>query len=106
METPMGRIQQGEKDLGWGKIGSVMPGQEAGAEITLHDVHILGEAAFEVGGPFRLAIQDDRYDNCLPVNYRNLRPGCDYDRVVFRTADRPKLRQGGVKPPDNEKPEK
>lgn len=90
MNTPLVQIRQGDRDIGWGKLGTVMP-NETGTEITLHDVHMLEDVEFVISGPFRLTVQDDRYDKCVPVNFRNLRPGCDYDRVIFETARSPKL---------------
>jgi len=92
MQTPVAKILQSDQEIGWGGLGSVNPVEGAGAQVTLHDVHLLAEIAFEPVGPFRLVIGEDRYDNCRPVNYRNLRPGCDYDRVILETPVRPKLR--------------
>ena len=91
METPLVQISQGGKDIGWGKLGSIMPDQGEGAEITLNDVHIADGVEFEIGGPFRIAADEKRFENCTPVNFRNLRPGCDYDWVIFTTEHKPKI---------------
>ncbi|MCE5271421.1 hypothetical protein LLH00_09060 [bacterium] len=91
MQTPVAKILQSNLEIGWGQLGSVNPLEGAGAQVTLHDVHLLAEIAFEPGGPFRVVLGEDRYDNCRPVNYRNLRPGCDYDRVILESATRPRL---------------
>jgi hypothetical protein len=98
------RIQQEDKDIGWGRLGSIAALENEGSEVTVHDVHMLAEAVFEPGGPFRLEVQDNRFDKCQPVNFRNLRPGSDYDRVIFKTDTRPRLR--ATPPPQPKQPEK
>lgn len=91
METPLIQISQSTTDIGWGKLGSVTPDEGEGTEITLNDVHIAEGVEFEIGGPFRITAEEKRFENCMPVNFRNLRPGCDYDRVIFKTEQKPKL---------------
>lgn len=91
METPLVQISQSGQDIGWGKLGSLMPDDREGAQITLHDVHIADGVEFEIGGPFRVTIDEKRFEKCAPVNFRNLRPGCDYDRVIFKTEQKPKI---------------
>ena len=90
-QTMLVQISQSGKDIGWGKLGSVMPDEAQGAEITLNDVHIADGLEFEISGPFRIDAEQKRFENCTPVNFRNLRPGCDYDRVIFKTQQKPKL---------------
>ena len=85
------QISQGGKDIGWGKMGSIEPLESGGAEITLNDVHLAPGLEFEVAGPFRVVVDEKKFDQCLPVNFRNIRPGCDYDRVIFKTEKAPKL---------------
>ena len=91
METPLVQISQSGNDIGWGKLASVMPGQSVGTEITLNDVHIADGVEFEISGPFQITVENKRFEKCSPVNFRNLRPGCDYDRVIFNTEQKPKL---------------
>ena len=91
MENPVVLIQQQGKDIGYGKLGAVEPVGDGGSELTLHDVHMAEEPEFEIGGPFRIKIEDKKFDECMPTNFRNLRPGCDYDRVIFRTEKKPRL---------------
>ncbi len=91
MDLPVVRINQGGDDIGWGKLGSVAPLDEGGSEITLNDVQMADTVKFEIGGPFRVTIDDKKFAACLPVNFRNLRPGAAYDRVVFRTGEKPRM---------------
>ena len=91
MQPVLVKILQSGKDVGWGKLGAVLPKGDEGAQITLHDVSMVEGVDFQISGPFRLKVEDKRFDKCKPVNFRNLRPGCDYDRVVFETDQKPKL---------------
>ena len=91
MDTPLVQISQGDRDIGWGRLGTLMPKGESGSEITLYDVQIAEGAGFEIGGPFRITVEDKRFDQCRPVNFRNLRPGSDYERVIFETDQKPRL---------------
>jgi hypothetical protein len=91
MSTPLVKIQQPDKDIGWGKLGAIVPLEEQGSEITLNDVKIVDGVEFEISGPFRLVMEENRFDKCVPVNFRSLRPGCDYERVIFRTGQKPRI---------------
>ena len=91
MQTNLVQIQQEGRDIGYGKLGAVVPAGEEGFEITLNDVHLGEEINFKIAGPFRIRIEDKKFDDCTPTNFRNLRPGCDYDRVIFRTDKKPRL---------------
>ncbi|HUU26978.1 MAG TPA: hypothetical protein VM123_04130 [archaeon] len=92
MNTPLVTIQQSDKEVGWGKLGAVMPKGDKGAQLTLNDVHMAEGVEFEISGPFRVTVEEKRFEKCTPVNFRNLRPGCDYDRVIFETDLKPRLR--------------
>lgn len=92
MNTPLVKIIQSDKDIGWGKLGALEPAGEKETEITLHDVRIIDSISFEISGPFRLEIEDKSYDQCRPVNFRALRPGSDYERVIFRTDKKPRIK--------------
>ncbi len=89
MDLPVVRINQAGDDIGWGKLGSVMPVGDGSSEITLHDVQMVDTVAFEIGGPFRLTVDQRKFGGCMPVNFRSLRPGAAYDRVVLRTEEQP-----------------
>ena len=89
MDLPVVRINQAGEDIGWGKLGSVMPLDDGGSEITLNDVQMVDTVAFEISGPFGVTIDERKFGGCAPVNFRNLRPGATYDRVVFRTSEKP-----------------
>ena len=91
MQLPVIRINQSGDDIGWGKLGSVMPLDDGGSEITLNDVQMVDTVSFEIGGPFRVEIDERRFGGCMPVNFRNLRPGATYDRVIFKTNEQPSL---------------
>jgi len=91
MQSLLARIHQADEDIGWGKLGAMVPMDEESTEITLHDVQMADSLEFNVEGPFRVTIEDKRYDNCKPVNFLRLRPGCAYDRVIFTTGSKPKL---------------
>jgi len=51
METPLVQISQSGQDIGWGKLGSLMPDDREGAQITLHDVS--ARACFSWGDSFK-----------------------------------------------------
>jgi hypothetical protein len=91
MDTPLARIQQSDRDIGWGKLGAVTPRQEAGTEITLYDVKIVEGIGFDIQGPFRVTVEEKRFEKCFPVNFRSLRPGADYERVIFETERKPRI---------------
>jgi len=91
MQLPVVRINQAGNDIGWGKLGAVLPLSEGGSEITLNDVQMVDTVAFEIAGPFRVDIDERRFAGCLLANFRNLRPGAAYDRVVFRTSEAPRM---------------
>ncbi len=91
MNLPLVRINQAGDDIGWGKLGSVMPSDDGSSEITLHDVQMVDTVKFEIGGPFRVTVEERKFGGCMPVNFRNLRPGAAYERVVFRTEEKPVL---------------
>ncbi|MBN2287749.1 MAG: hypothetical protein JXQ83_00355 [Candidatus Glassbacteria bacterium] len=100
MNSPMVRIKQADEDIGWGKLGAMTPLAGETTEITLHDVQMVDGLEFAIDGPFRVTIEDKRYDDCKPVNFRRLRPGCTYDRVIFTTDSKP--RQERISPPDTQ----
>ena len=102
MLSPMVRIHQAEDDIGWGKLGAMTPMAEESTEITLHDVQMIDSIEFNIEGPFRVTVEDKRYDNCKPVNFSRLRPGCVYDRVIFTTDSKPKIQR--MAPPESEGP--
>ncbi len=102
MQSPMVRIDQGEDDIGWGKLGAMTPMAGESTEITLHDVQMIDSIEFNIEGPFRVTIEDKRYDDCKPVNFRRLRPGCVYDRVILTTDSKPKIQR--MAPPESEEP--
>lgn len=91
MEMPVVRINQEGNDIGWGKLGAVMALDDGGSEITLNDVQMVDTVEFTVSGPFGVTLDERKFTNCLPVNFRNLRPGAAYDRVVFRTSEKPRM---------------
>ncbi len=90
MERPLAVIRQSDKDIGFGRLGGIVPSGEQGAEVTLYDVRMAG-LEFEPAGPFRLVIEDKKFDRCRPVNFRNLRPGMDYERVILVTEEKPRV---------------
>ena len=102
MQSIMVMIHQAGDDIGWGKLGAMTPMGEENTEITLHDVQMVDSIEFNIEGPFRVTIEDKRFDNCKPVNFRRLRPGCAYDRVIFTTDSKPKLER--TPPPETEEP--
>lgn len=91
MNLPVVRIHQGDNDVGWGKLGAVTPLDDGGSEITLNDVQMVDTVEFEISGPFRVTIDDKKFTACSPTNFRNLRPGAAYDRVVFHTDKAPRM---------------
>lgn len=91
MNIPKVTIEQDGAEIGYGKMGSVMPLDESTFEVTLHDVHMNDTIMFEVGGPFTVRAGEQRYRDCMPTNFKNIRPGYDYDRVVFSTDTKPKI---------------
>lgn len=91
MQTPVVSIHQGDSDIGRGRLGSLDPRESGGTEITVNDVQMGDAVEFEIGGPFKLAVEDKKFTECAPVNFRNLRPGATYDRVVFHTERKPGL---------------
>jgi len=91
MQTLAVVIQQEGRDIGHGRLGAVTAAEGEGYEITLNDVHMAEDDRFAIGGPFRIKIEEKKFDGCSPTNFRNLRPGCDYDRVIFRTKKKPRL---------------
>lgn len=89
MQSPVIIIQQAGKEIGYGKLGAMTPKSGQTTELTLHDVQMADEIDFEIEGPFRITVEDKRYDKCKPVNFLRIRPGCTYDRVIFNTDSRP-----------------
>ena len=89
MQLPVVRINQDGNDIGWGKLGAVLPLDDGGSEITLNDVQMVDTVKFTISGPLRVTLDERKFGGCMPVNFRNLRPGATYDRVVFRTAEKP-----------------
>jgi len=77
-----------------GLAGRVISGDggEAGMiEFTLSDVK-MRDAEFEMEGPFDLRVQDQLFGPCSVENYRRLRPGYTYDRVVLRGEFKKQMR--------------
>ena len=72
------------KEIGIGKFGSI-ESQEDKTEITVNDV-TMAEKDFNIAGPFKLEMEEKFYKNCAPSNFKNLRPGFSYDRVIFLTT--------------------
>lgn len=92
--------------VGVAKRAVAGPGGEKGVrEFTLNDVTMI-EDDFEMEGPFDLRIRDQLFGPCGITNYRRLRPGFTYDRVVLRgrfkrqvVMEKPKETQKGENKP-------
>ena len=95
-------IYSGRNPVGMARRATVGQADEEGEqEFTLNDVSMV-ERDFGMEGPFDVRIRDQLFGPCTIANYRRLRPGFTYDRVVFQGRFK---RQVLVdKPP--EKPEK
>jgi|GEM_PF-2325836 len=50
--------------------------------ITLNDVSMV-EEEFEMEGPFEVRIRDQLFGPCSVTNFKRLRPGYTYDRLLF-----------------------
>ena len=100
MQSPLVLIQQSGKELGWGKLGAMTPKSGETTEITMHDVQMADSVDFIIEGPFRITVEDKRYDKCTPVNFSRIRPGCTYDRVIFTTDLKPVMER--ISRPDSE----
>jgi hypothetical protein len=100
MQSPLVIIQQSGKEIGWGKLGAMTPKSGESTELTLHDVQMADSVEFDIEGPFRVTIEDKRYDKCMPVNFSRIRPGCTYDRVIFTTDSKPVMER--ISGPDSD----
>ena len=100
MHSPIAKIQQAGQEIGWSKLGALAPTEGDSTEITLHDVQMIDSVDFDIEGPFGIKVEDKRYDNCKLSNFRRLRPGCTYDRVIFTTESKPKLER--TSPPESD----
>jgi len=66
-------------------------GEEGMREFTLSDVR-MGDDEFPMEGPFDLRVQDQLFGPCSVKNYRRLRPGYTYDRVVLHGEFKKQMR--------------
>jgi hypothetical protein len=77
-------IYSGATPVGMARRAVAGPsGEEDVRQFTLDDVTMV-EDDFEMDGPFDLRIRDQLFGPCTISNYRRLRPGFTYDRVVLQ----------------------
>ena len=90
-------IYQGGSPIGRATRALTQAGEKEDLQlITLNDVSMV-ENEFEMEGPFEVRIRDQLFGPCVVTNFKRLRPGYTYDRIVFEGVFKRQVKIEGEK---------